>query len=407
MQRIKLSGVIIGILAMMAVTLIFAGPASAANTYKTLHEFTWAQNPTGVLAQDTAGNLYGTTQFGGGTGCGGSGCGVVWKLAQLPSGTWTAIILHVFTGTDGANPLAGVTLDPSGNLYGTASQGGGGSGLCYEYGQTGCGVVFKLSANADGSWTYRVIHNFGDSDGSNPAGSLIFDAAGNLFGTTQFGGSRTYCEPGCGVAYKLAPNSDGTWTESVLYAFGELGTDPPAGMIFDASGNLYGTTSLWGPGPGTVFKLTPNSDGSWTETVLYNFGGLASPTSGLVFDSAGNLYGTAQGNGFGVFKLAPNPDGTWTESSIHFAGAAFYPAGGVTFDAAGNLYGANSVGPSGFGSVYKLTPTPSGWQESFAHVFWGYGKSPMSPILIDPSGHLYGTTSSGTGNSGLVFEITP
>jgi len=426
MQRTKCRVIIIAIFAIMTATLILASSA-AASSYKIIHAFRWSKGPTGNLARDAAGNLYGTASFGGGSGrfCR-TGCGSVWKLKPNANGTWTVSILHYFKGPpDGAWP-SGVIFDPAGNLYGTT--GGGGSGC----GGPGCGTVFKLAPNPDGTWAETVLYSFtGGADGGSPDGGLIFDTAGNLYGTTAGGGIVTgLCSSGCGTVFKLAPNSDGTWTESVLYAFsGYLdGGGPTAGLIFDAASNLYGTTEGGGSsGWGTVFMLAPNPDGTWTESVLYSFtGGVGgsggAPSSGVVFDAAGNLYGTTSQSGAYrcgvVFKLAPNSDGTWTESVLHSftCGAdGDSPEAGLIFDAVGNLYGTTLRGGSstecfsvGCGVVFKLIPDPDGtWKECVVHSFLGYGRGPRAPLLLDPAGHLYGTSWGQQPPYGLVFEITP
>jgi uncharacterized repeat protein (TIGR03803 family) len=301
---------------------------------------------------------------------------VVWKLAPNPDGTWgTLTVLHEFTGgADGAFPYAGLVFDAVGNLYGTT--GSGGSTACMD----GCGVVFKLAPRPEGTWTESVLYTFtGGADGDGPLAGLIFDA-GDLYGTTVGGGASDE-----GVVFKLAPNSHGTWTESVLYSFtgGADGAHPYAGLVFDAAGNLYGTTYASGAyNNGVVFKLTPNPEGTWTESILHTFTGGAdgaTPYAGLIFDAAGNLYGTTDLGGGGtactsgsghmtgcgvVFKLAPKPDGSWTESVLHtFTGGAdgANPYAGLIFHAAGNLYGTTTHG--GFdnnGVVFELTPTSSG-----------------------------------------------
>jgi uncharacterized repeat protein (TIGR03803 family) len=184
------------------------------------------------------------------------------------------------------------------------------------------GVIFELTPNPDGSWKEKVLHTFMDGkDGESPNGALIFDQAGNLYGTTVGGSNLGDCDGvGCGTAFKLTPNPDGSWTESVLHHFtgGKDGADPAAGLIFDHAGNLYGTTEAGGNlncnsgvGCGVVFKLTPNSNGGWQERVLHAFTDRAGafPLAGLIFDAAGNLYGTTGGDGtttFGsVFEITP------------------------------------------------------------------------------------------------------
>lgn len=401
------------------VALALAPAATAADTFKVLHAFTWAAQPTGVLARDAAGNLYGTTQFGAGSGCAdGRGCGAVWKLSPDSDGSWTATILHVFQGSDGAQPVAGVILDSQGNLYGTTAGGGSTSSVCIANGgNEGCGVVFKLKLNSTGTWTYRILHSFNFSDGAFPYGSLVFDALGNLYGTARSGG--TY---GGGIVFELTPNASGSWTESVLHDFGGGGADgqnPLGGLTRDAHGNLYGSTYEGGSsgscpldvGCGTVFELTPGSGGNWIEQVLYTFNGHADggfPQSSLTLDSRGRLYGTGSTV---VFEVTPNLDGTWSEtvlhtfpppSPVHDDGS--YPYAGVSFDSAGNLYGTTAQGGcAGYGVVYELSPTSEGWTETIVHTFYGVGSNPDSPPLFDPAGNLYGTTSGGS----LVFEITP
>jgi uncharacterized repeat protein (TIGR03803 family) len=398
---------------MLIVTLVLARSAASASQFKILYVFTGADGdcPYAGLTFDAAGNLYGTTFCGGG-----KYSGVVFKLTPNPSGTWTESVLHTFTnGTDGGNPLAGLTFDAAGNLYGTT----------YGGGSDGFGVVFKLTPNPDGTWTESVLHTFtGGTDGEYLQAGVIFDSAGNLYGATEGGGSYGY-----GVVFKLAPNTDGTWTESVLNSFtGPDGAIPFAGLIFDASGNLYGTTPYGGDlscpcnsssfsGCGVVFKLTYNTDGSWTESVLNSFTGPdgKEPQSGLIFDAAGNLYGTTTnggGAGFGVvFKLTPSSSG-WSETVLHRFGdkPSEYPYAGVIVDAAGNLYGTthgdDNPGNINYGSVFKLTPTSSGWSYTVLHRFGGLpGEYPSAGLIMDATGNLYGTSYS-TG-AGIVFEITP
>ncbi len=406
---------------LIATAALPSSGADTASTYRIIHQFQLPKQPMGSLTMDAAGNLYGTTEKGGTTFCHGIGfgCGFVWKLAPT---TNTVNPLHQFKGGDGGNPNAGLVFDAAGNLYGTTEYGGAQNG----------GTVFKLVPNPDGTWTESVLHNFILADGALPLCTLIFDAAGNLYGTTFYGGTQNE-----GTVFKLAPNPDGTWTESVLHSFtGADGARPAAGLIFDAAGNLYGTTSYGGPAGctgetgqmcGVVFKLAPNPYGTWTESVLHSFltagADGAGPYAGLTFDAAGNLYGTTvQGgsaactDGCGVvFKLALSPDGTWTESVLHrFTGGTdgAGPYAGLAFNAAGNLYGTAVQGGSpacsgGCGVVFKLTRTSAGWCETVVRKFLGLAKNPLAPVIFDGKGNLYGTTSSGSTNFGVVFEITP
>ena len=261
-------------------------------------------------------------------------------------------VLHAFHGGDGSDPYGGLILDAAGNLYGTTG-GGGADNL---------GTVFKLAPNADGSWTESVLHSFNRSDGRQPNAALIFDAAGNLYGTTARGGARA------GTVFELTPNADGSWTESLLHSFdGSDGEYPSAGLIFDAAGNLYGTTEIGGTGNlGTVFRLTPNADGNWTESVLHSFSiDLGVPLAALIFDGAGNLYGTASSggpaDGGAAFKLSPNQDGSWAYSLLHvFQGdPALAPYSGLVFGSAGTLYGSTAYCSSSSGCagvIYQITP---------------------------------------------------
>jgi uncharacterized repeat protein (TIGR03803 family) len=223
-------------------------------------------------------------------------------------GSWTETVLHNFTGhtTDGFGPVASLIFDGSGNIYGTTSVGG-----AHSY-----GTVFELAPIGDGSWTETILHSFEkiDGDGLAPEAGLIFDGSGNIYGTTVGGGA--YGGPGTGGAvFELTPVAGGGWTETLLHSFGNGadGSGPFSSLIFDGSGNLYGTTIRGGAyGDGTVFELTPVAGGSWTETVLHSFGhgkDGSGPASGLIFDGSGNLYGTTGGGGaFGsgtVFEITP------------------------------------------------------------------------------------------------------
>jgi uncharacterized repeat protein (TIGR03803 family) len=408
------------LMSVIVLALVMAPAAEAASKYNVLHAFYGSDGyqPYAGLIFDAAGNLYGTT-LEGGTGCQ-IGCGTVFKLSPNADGRWTESVLHRFNGNDGSIPVAGLIFDATGNLYGTT----------YAGGAISQGTVFKLTANADGSWTESVLHSFNGSDGAYPYAGLIFDAAGSLYGTAYEGGSGTGCSTnGCGTIFKLTPNADGRWTESVLHSFNNTdGATPEAGLIFDAAGNLYGTTIYGGfitcgggNGCGVVFKLTRGADGSWTESVLHSFGrgsDGADPVAGLIFDTAGNLYGTTEGagaHGYGaVFKLTPSANGSWTESVLHsFEGnGGEQPWAGLIFDAAGNLYGTTYGGGASFaGTVFKLTPNADGrWTESVLHSF--EGKPATTPglgsLVFGSAGALYGTTEEcSSGCEGVVYQITP
>ncbi len=278
-----------------------------------------------------------------------------------------------------------------------------------------------------------VIYQFGaagPNDGAEPNGGLVFDAAGNMYGTTVKGGSF-----GFGTAFELSQLKDGTWQESILYNFcsaGNLCQDgqfPKAGLIFDAGGNLYGTTTYGGAGgSGTVFELSPPSQpgGSWTEQVLWSFPGAdvdgLNPYGGVTIDAAGNLYGTTSGSvteGAGlVFELSPGPNG-WTESLLHVfclnypdCSDGAQPEAGVTFGNAGNLYGTTMFGGQpdkvGWGVAYELSPTQSGWTETVLKVFSSKtGGQTTAGITIDPAGNLYGGLSQGENSCGGYFRLKP
>jgi uncharacterized repeat protein (TIGR03803 family) len=403
----------IGILMTLALVLMPAG-AVAGSASKVLYKFKGGNDgghPIAGLVFDAAGSLYGTTAEGGGQTCDGSGpCGTVFELTPNSDGSWTEHVLYRFAGgSDGIGPEAGLTFDGAGNLYGTTVFGGG-SANC----NGGCGTVFELTPNPDGSWTESVLYRFCQvrkcADGYSPYAGLTLDGAGNLYGTTPYGGAS-----GIGTVFKLTPNAGGSWTESVLHSFSGFpkdGDEPFSGVIFDKKGNLYGTA-------GIVFKLKPNSDGSWTETVLHTFskGGSAAP---LVFDSAGNLYGTTADGGTSnagtVFKLTPRSNGSWTESVLHsFAthGAA-NPRGGLLSDAVGNLYGTTvNGGAANGGAVFKLAPrSGGGWAYSVLHFFLGKpALNPYAGLVLHPTGkELYGTTEGcaiGENCRGVVFEVAP
>jgi hypothetical protein len=376
---------------------------------------------------------------------------------------------------DGMVPSSGVIRDGSGNLYGAAF---GGNTCTVGALLPTCGVVFELTPNG----TETVLHTFCSqlrnntcADGQAPNG-LIMDAAGNLYGTAEFGGPGSGADQGCalnvvecGVVFELTPNQTRTaWTETVLYNFCSKsqcgdGAFPLAGLIMDASGNLYGTTSIGGIASGTgcdsgpsggcgvVFELTPNAARTvWTETVLYNFCSQSNcsdgraPNTSLIMDGAGNLYGTAAGGnstgglgGAGVaFELTANQARTaWTETVLYNfcsqnnCSDGTSPVGGLTMDAAGNLYGTTEFGGTnangcetgtGCGVAFELTPNQArtAWTESGLYTFCSQsncsdGAAPISGLTMDAAGNLYGlTVAGGTGDSaggggGVAFELTP
>jgi uncharacterized repeat protein (TIGR03803 family) len=392
-------------------------------TAQVLHSFTNGKDgysPSAGLIADSAGNLYGTTSRGGTYGS-----GTVFEVSPKPGGGWTESVLYAFgLNTDGYSPFASLILDASGNLYGTTYEGG-----IYEG-----GTAFELSPKSGGGWTETVLHAFGGGlDGTFPSGSLILDAAGNLYGGTYSGGAT-----GGGIVFELTPTGGESWTETVLYAFENGnhtdGFGVTGGLIFDGAGNLYGATDEGGAyGGGTAFELASAAGGVWTETVLHSFGyggdGFP-PVGSLIFDASGNLYGAAYGGpgancgsrGCGtVFELSRRDGGRWEEKILHiFSGAGgdgFDPDGGLIFDAAGNLYGVTGAGGNitncegyGCGTVFELSLREDGsWAEKILHAFKPKnGIAPGGNLIFGRDGYLYGTTFMGTAfGGGTVFAIRP
>jgi uncharacterized repeat protein (TIGR01451 family) len=341
--------------------------------------------PDGALIQDSAGNLYGTTFFGGTWNE-----GVVYKLD--PTGHET--ILHSFSGADGGHPYAGVTMDSAGNLYGTTAYGG----------STNTGAVFKVDTNGQET----VLYSFtGGADGKYPNAGVIQDPEGNFYGTTSEGGSA-----GAGVVYKL----DATGHETVLYSFtGGADGGGPSGVILDAAGDLYGTTTeggnfnnplICGNGCGVVFKVQPSGH----ESVLYSFTGGTdggTPYYGVVRDSAGNLYGTSANGGTGSTGVVYKLDATGHETVLYnFTGLTDHAPSGVILDSAGNLYGATYFGgPANAGVVYKVDAIG---QETVLYSFIGGldGHQPNAGVIQDSAGNLYGTTYYGDpADAGVVYKV--
>jgi len=402
-------------LAIVFALMVVATQAAQAQTYNVIHNFTDTDGayPHAGVTIDRAGSLYGTTTQGGA-----ADYGAVFKLAPKSSG-WIFSPLYSFQGghNDGANPTARVVFGPDGSLYGTTGAGGIGAGY---------GTVFNLRPPATACktalcpWTEAVLYRFtGGSDGAYPLGDVIFDEAGNLYGAARGGGIRggNCGNPGCGTIYKLTP-SNGGWTQTLLYGFsGESDGGVPNNVIFDNAGNLYGTTGVGGNlgdpcggsgGCGVVFQLTPSGSG-WTENVLYAFQdqGYGFAPVGLIFDQSANLYGgTADGV---VYELSPS-NGEWIFALLYSLGYEG-PAASLTMDAAGNLYGTTySDGAYGRGSAFKLTHGTGGWTYTSLHDFTdgSDGGYPVSNLVFDAKGNLYGTTTiGGSHNYGVVFEITP
>jgi uncharacterized repeat protein (TIGR03803 family) len=323
-------------------------------------------------------------------------------IAARPAQAQTETVLYNFTGgSDGSNPYCRLTADGAGNFYDTTPYGGA----------SGYGTVFELSPNGTGGWNETVLYNFtGGADGSNPWFSyLTFDSMGNLYGTAATGGANGY-----GVVFELSPVGT-NWTETVLYSFANAGdgATPVNGLIMDPAGNLYGGTYYGGAGSGTVFEVSPNGGGGWTEQVIYDVG---TGYVGLTMSGAGDIFVGAQS---AVLELSPNGHSGWNATVIHtFAGG---PKDGITnysvpvLDKAGNLYGTTfEGGAKNFGTVYKLSPVLAGkkkgtYTEKILYSFKGGkkdGTGPQTGIVFDAAGNIYGTTySGGKYNDGTVFEL--
>jgi uncharacterized repeat protein (TIGR03803 family) len=417
MRSKKFSIGLTALLAIVTVTLFMTATRAVAQQETVLYNFgvtyTDADVPFAGLVFDAQGNLFGTT-FDGGA----HGFGAVFELVPQAGGGWKEKLLHSFntTGNGGFEPFAGLVMDAAGNLYGTTLSGGA----------HGAGSVFELLPQAGGGWMGKGIHTFGanSEDGIGPEAGLVMDSAGNLYGTTHQGGYH-----GSGIAFELSPTSSGGWTEKLLHTFSSNANDgyaPTANLIFDAVGNLYGTTVLGGTlRVGTVFELMPAAGGHWTEKILHNFRGDSTdggfPEGGVIFDAAGNLYSTTSAggtNGAGtVFELTPTAGGRWTERVLHTFLAdgtdGITPMANLVFDAASNLYGTTAGGgANGDGTVFELTPAGGGsWTETVLHNFSANGTDGVTPqagFVFDAAGNLYGTTSQGGAHGGgIVFEITP
>jgi uncharacterized repeat protein (TIGR03803 family) len=405
-----------GLAIFSAVTLL--ANAAWASTTKVAYSFMGDEDgeySSTDLVLDGAGNLYGTTVQGGQYSS-----GTVFELTRSGN-TWTHTVLYSFTsGADGGQPYGGVTLDADGNVYGTAVIGGTGTGApCVE---DGCGVVYKLNYSG-GRWKEHVIHSFtGGKDGYGPGAGVTFGKDGNIYGMTPTGGAD-----GFGIIYQLRPARGNNWKLHVIHSFtgGKDGASPPGGrLILDDAGNLYGVATVGGAhGAGLAFELTQPEVGKWKLTPLYAFGGQPDagfPYGALVFDKSGHLYGTtyyAGANNQGaVYRLAFR-NGKWHETVLHsFTGGAdgSGPISNLVLDPAGNLYGTTSEGGGqgcGCGTIFKLARGQDGqWTESIAHAFAGSpdGGFPYNGMVGDGAGHYYGATvHGGHDDEGAVYRFTP
>ena len=401
---------------LLATVCLFALPLSAfgAHAATTHIIYSFAGGVDGEyadtdLVRDASGNLYGSTVQGGD-----HASGTVWQLHPNGDGTWTHTVLYSFTGgSDGGEPYKGVTLDATGNLFGTAVTGG--SGAC----EGGCGVAYEV-ANNGGTWTQSVIHAFaGAADGSGPGAGLTVGPDGALYGMAPTGGAD-----GAGTVYRMWQQS-GAWQFAVIHTFtgGEDGAGGSAGRLLFNGLNLYGAATSGGRyGGGVVYELSPLASGPWPLRVLYAFKGdpdVSFPYGGLMFDGTGNLYGTAYYDGEfdagGVYQLTPKRRGAWKERVLYdFHGGT---DGGSSIanlvsDSAGNLYGTTSAGGfGGQGVIFRLMPKDSGrWKEKVMHDFTGTpdGAFPYNGMVGDGAGHFFGaTTQGGAHDEGAIYEFTP
>jgi uncharacterized repeat protein (TIGR03803 family) len=389
--------------AIVVAALSFASAtfARAQYTAKTIYTFPSYQGESQVphaIVLDSKGSIYGTITD---SACI-SGCGRVFELSPNSNGTWTDIA-SLFMGT---NTPSGVVRDSVGNVYGASIDGNGT--------RCNCGSIFEFSPSSNG-WYFYGLHIFNFTNGGTPNAPLLAPD-GAIYGTTQAGGSS---DPNSqGVVYKLSQNSNGGWVETVLHRFtgGNDGGVPMAGLIMDANGVLYGTASQGGlHGYGTVYTLTPNTDGKYTFAWIHAFTGYragGNPMSPLLLDAAGDLYGTTSHGGIHgecnsigcgvVFELVKSATG-YTESVLHIAQAEINgeSPSALVADSAGNLYSSTSSGNGFPGAVFKLTPTAGGWQETILLT----GNSDLGnfgPLTIDSAGNLYGPASNSK-----IFELSP
>jgi uncharacterized repeat protein (TIGR03803 family) len=393
-------------------------------TEAVLHSFCAKTNcadglgPSSSLIMDKSGNFYGTTELGGA-----NEGGTVFQLHHSASG-WLETVLYSFCSlagcTDGEQPTGNLAMDSAGNLYGTTALGGADCPL--NQSET-CGTVFELVKSKSG-WTETMLHAFGSDanefDGFFPVGGVVLDSSGNVYGAASQGGDPSACANGCGVVYELSPSSGG-WSETILHYFALSGAVdgvfPSSGVTFDAAGNLYGTTQQCDTTcAGIAYKLAGAS--GWQETILHQFGtGVdgAAPMGGLVLDGSGNIYGTTYSGGTKkdgtVFKIAANGKETVLHS---FTGApdGRLPLAGLMIDSSNNLYGTTTSGgtstacQNGCGTLFELKST--GGAEELRFSFSGTrGANPQAAPLLS-GGILYGTTSTSTNTSegGVAFSIT-
>jgi uncharacterized repeat protein (TIGR03803 family) len=386
--------------------------AAGAQTYSVLTSFDGTDgvglHTTPLI--DSLGNVFGTT-VGGGS----ADCGVVFELVNNGGGSYTNTTIYDFTcGDDGARPEGGLVMDSAGNLYGIAA----------IFGAHGAGVAYELVNQGGGTYTFEVIHAFtGGKDGGDPTGDLVM-FKGSLYGVTYDGGVNCGNGIGCGTVYRLT-KSGGKWVETVLHGFNNHGDGyhPYAGVAIDSDGNLYGTTFGGLFANGTVFKLSPQGSGRYKETILHTFDHKDRKAdgcdimSGVVLDSAGDLYGTAtecgkDGDGT-VYQLKRSGSTYGFKVILTFNGKngvnPYDETGHLAVDSAGNVYGTAAEGGAyHYGTVFKLAA--GSFLYTALHEFNDNGTDgyyPYGGVSLDSLGNLYGTTADGgiNGDYGTVWQI--
>jgi uncharacterized repeat protein (TIGR03803 family) len=426
----KLSRVLLVVTATFTsvILTLFAAPAAKAQSLQVLHNFTGGAdgaNPHAGVTLDHAGNIYGTAYAGG------AGYGTAFKMKHEGSNWIFSPLYRFKGNpqNDGAGPDASLVIAPSGIIYGSTLSGGPYT-FCQVFGgYTGCGTVFSLQPPATSppsvfaDWTETTIYQFTfDPDGAYPRNSIALDSTGDMYGTGSNGGTTL------GVVWELYPSGN-SWDELPIYTFPSIedspGAVPESGVVFGPDGKLYGTTSEYGHNYeqaccGAVFQLTHSQSG-WTEATLYDFtdgNDGSTPYAGVIADAAGNLYGstTTDGTGGGgtVYEISPSGS-SWNFRTIYsFTGTPGIQVGpydDLVMDSTGNLYGTTYLdGRYGWGNVFKLTPSGGSWTYTSLHDFTGGtdGGAPRCRLVFDSTGNLYGTTTIGGANgSGVVFELTP
>jgi len=379
-----------------------------AQTFTVIHSFTGGidgYQPFAGVTIDQAGNLYGTTTE--------DYLGSIYQM-KYRNGAWIFSTLYQFSNPEWI-PSGRPVIGPGGALYGTTATGGNG-----DCGEFGCGSVYGLRPpqtvcrTSNCSWNAAIVSLEGETGGIGYV-DPVFDSTGKMYVTSLEGGANHL-----GNVYQLT-RSMGGWTTASIFDFdGANGSTPYSGVTLDAQGNVYGTTWMAGPNQnGTVYRLA-NNGGSWTLDTLYTFPNSTdgkNPVGSVIFDQAGNLYGTTEWGGIGgggtVFELSRSGNG-WTYTLLHSFTGQFGPFATLSIDSAGNLYGTTYAdGAFGAGSVFKLSRSGQGWAFTDLHDFSGGsdGANPVGGVSVDSNGNLYGTTSAGGQNQscdrcGVVWEIT-